>query len=459
MAAVIDGCRVELTPYLIEKYDRTLPRYTSYPPAPAWNGDVGLFDFTYALMHTCANALSLYMHLPFCRSRCTFCACNAIATPKIDIIDRYVDNLISEMDIIRNNLNSPIVTLSSLHWGGGSPTYLTEKQMERLMKATLSCFSLETGAEIGIEADPRQTTGEKIRLASELGFNRISFGVQDTNQDVQEACGRVQDVHCIEALILDARKANFQSVNIDLCYGLPLQNRDNFQKTISDVVRLGPDRISLFNFAYVPWAAPHQRKIDPATLPAPQIKISMFMSAIEKFLKAGYKFIGLDHFAKQTDELAKAQKNGVLRRTFQGYTAKPTSGLIGLGVSSISEIGNLYVQNEKRLSDYFRAISCGRLPVCRGYRLTEEDVNRRFVMQKLFCSQGIDKKEFAHVCGTTFDDFFKGVSSKDFLADGLISESEKEFKVTPLGRLFIRNIAALFDSHLKAQENRYSRTV
>ena len=456
---VIDGEAVNLSSQLIEKYDRSLPRYTSYPPAPAWKNDVGTSDFTHELMRTSAYALSLYIHLPFCRSRCTFCACNAIATSKEDIVDRYIDSVIAEMDLIRNNLNSPMVELSSLHWGGGTPTFLTEKQMTRLMAETLKRFSFGSQIEAGIEADPRQTTREKIFLARELGFNRISFGVQDTNPEVQAACGRVQDLSHIEELISGARKADFQSINIDLCYGLPAQDQSRFEKTISDVIRLAPDRVALFNFAYVPWMQPHQRKIDPASLPVPHIKLSMFTTAIEKLLKAGYKFIGLDHFAKEKDDLTKAQEEGRLKRTFQGYTARPSSGLVGLGVSAISELGNIYVQNERRLSDYFKATKSGRLPICRGYRLTDDDNNRRFVMQELFCNQRIDKNKFARACGIPFDTFFKDGRHGDFLKDGLISESEKELKVTPLGRLFIRNIAALFDVHLSAGEDRYSRTV
>jgi oxygen-independent coproporphyrinogen-3 oxidase len=459
ITTVIDGERISLSSDLIEKYDRPLPRYTSYPPAPAWKADVGAQDFVGALARSSARALSLYVHLPFCRTRCTFCACNAIATSKTDIVERYIDTVISEMDLIRDNLLSPVVELSSIHWGGGTPTFLTERQMRRLMEATLGLFSIASHAEVGIEADPRQTSLAKVELARELGFNRISFGVQDTNPIVQAACGRVQDMDHVTDLVLCARKAGFESVNVDLCYGLPAQDPGSFRETISDIVRLSPDRIALFNFAYVPWTAPHQRKIDPASLPAPRAKLSMFTCAIEKFLKAGYRFIGLDHFAKEKDELTRAQKTGALRRTFQGYTAKPSSGLIGVGVSAISEISGIYVQNERRLSAYFRATGEGRLPVCRGYRLTDEDNLRRFLMQKLFCSQRIDKKEFAHVCGVAFDGLLKDVRYEGLVADGLVRESDTEFKVTPLGRLFVRNIAALFDVHLVANEKRYSRTV
>jgi oxygen-independent coproporphyrinogen-3 oxidase len=448
---IIDGAKVEITPELIERYDRPLPRYTSYPPAPVWTKEIGEHDLIYSLAHTRSDTLSLYIHLPFCRTRCTFCACNAIATQKAGIIESYIDRLIAEMDLIRCNMGTPLVQLSCLHWGGGTPTYLTEKQMGRLMRETLNRFSLATGAEVGIEADPRQTTTEKVRFARELGFNRISFGVQDTNPEVQRASGRIQDPEHIEALMGEAKSARFDSVNIDLCYGLPLQDEKLFQKTTQDVIKLNPDRISLFNFAYVPWMQPHQRKIDSAMLPNPNIKLSMFVSAIEDFCGAGYHFIGLDHFAKDEDEMWRARDTGALKRTFQGYTAKAFAGLVGIGVSSISEIGDLYVQNEKNLAAYSRAIKNGRLPACRGYRLSSDDLLRRFVMQKIFCDQRFSKNELTRLC--------KESQYRDFLADGLIRESEKDFVVTPLGRLFIRNIAAAFDGHLKLQDNKYSRTV
>jgi len=496
----INGSGVEITSDLIERYDRPLPRYTSYPPAPAWTTDVDASDLISSLQHLKTSTLSLYIHLPFCRSRCTFCACHAIATTKTEIIDRYIDALIAEMDMVFKH-RSPLTptlspggrgmgegdssTIQCLHWGGGTPTYLSEGQIERLTNEIKKRFLFEENAEIGIEADPRQTTPEKVRLLHKAGFNRISFGIQDTNHEVLNACGkslsrplsrkgrgnfsipapltRDGEDAGIEDLINESRLAGFESVNIDICYGLPKQSPKSFQKTLDDIIRLSPDRIALFNFAYVPWMQPHQRRIDPKTLPAPHAKLKMFANAIDQFSNAGYRFIGLDHFAKNRDELSRAFANRTLRRTFQGYTAKASDTLIGLGVTSISEFndcfGGLYSQNERRLSDYFRKIGNGQLPACRGFVLSRDDMIRRDVMQRLFCRQKIDKADFEGAWRVSFDDYFHDIKLDDLEADGLIRKSKDELCVAPLGRLFIRNIASRFDRYLRPQETRYSRTV
>ncbi len=455
----IDGDRLTVSEGLIEKYDRPLPRYTSYPPIPVWDTKIGAENFAKALAGSGSNTLSLYVHIPFCRTRCTFCACHAIATTKTEIIDRYIGALITEMDLILKHLGSRAFRLDSLHWGGGTPVFPEERQMERLMKEILHRFYIETGTEVGIEADPRQTTIEKLRFIRLLGFNRISFGIQDTSCEVQKACGRTQDAEHVRALFAEAKQLGFTSVNADLCYGLPMQNSENFRRTIDDIVALSPDRIALFNFAFVPWAQPNQRRIDAKTLPDPRTKLSLFAYAIEKLGGAGYRFIGLDHFAKEGDELAEAARLGSIRRTFQGYITRPSHELVGLGVTSISEWGDLYVQNERKLADYFRAIAGGRLPVCRGYVLKDDDRRRRYVMQKIFCEQRLDKKKFLKLWGVAFDDYFSNVRMGDLERDGLVLQNKDELKITPLGRFFVRNVAALFDGHLEKEGRKYSRSV
>jgi oxygen-independent coproporphyrinogen-3 oxidase len=455
----IDGINVTITPEILARYDIPLPRYTSYPPAPHWKEEIAGADFTAALMRSCANSLSLYVHLPFCRARCGFCACNAFAAKKSDIIGLYIYSLISEMDLFLKYVDRPSSKFRSLHWGGGTPTYLTSRQMEYLQLEILKRLNLEDNAEIGIEADPMQTTVEKIRLARDLGFNRISFGIQDTNMEVLRACGRRQDIKHVRALFNESRKTNFHSINIDLCYGLPCQNHENFNHTLDTVIDLSPDRISLFNFAYIPRTHPNQRKIDPALLPGPMEKIRIFTAAIEKLGAAGYEFIGLDHFAKKNDELFTAKMNGNLKRTFQGYTAKPADALIGVGVTSISQLGNLYAQNDRHLASYLKKIKSGQMAAARGFFLSDDDLIRCWVFNKIFCEQGIDKDEFCKKWNNSFDDYFEDLNFKQFIDDGLILQTNSEFKITPLGRLFIRNIASKFDKYLNSNVTRYSRSV
>lgn len=455
----IDGERISITDALIEKYDAALPRYTSYPPAPLWTEKVDAARFASALKSFDANSMSLYLHLPFCRSRCTFCACHAIATTRSDIIDIYIESVVKEMDVVLELLGKKVIRLDSIHWGGGTPTYLSEAQMRTLMSETKKRFYIEEGTEAGIEADPRQTTPEKVAVARKLGFTRISFGVQDTQPEVQKACGRTQDIAHVRSLFDAARKEGFSSINADICYGLPHQTPQGFDRTLSDIIDLAPDRIALFNFAYVPWMQPHQRKIDPKSVPDARTKVAMFVHAVERFSAASYSFIGLDHFAKEDDELSLAKDRNVLKRTFQGYTSKPSRHLLGIGVTSISEWDDLYFQNERRLSRYLEAVETGRLATCRGFEMSKDDLIRRHIMQRIFCEQRIDKARFHTVSGADFDDYFKKMRFDELVNDGLIVEGPSELKVTPLGRVFIRNIAAAFDDRLETSQKRYSRSV
>jgi len=455
---IIDGTNVTIPPEIIAKYNKPLPRYTSYPPTPHWKKDTDKFDFIDELISLCSGIISFYIHIPFCKNRCSFCACNAIATRRSYIIDEYIYSLVSEMSTFSKYLKSS-TTIKSLHLGGGTPTYLTSKQIEFLQFEFLNRFKLDKDSEVGIEADPMQTTVEKIKLLRDLGFNRISFGIQDTNEDVLCAAGRRQDLKHIELLVSKSRQYNFHSVNIDLCYGLPRQNISYFNNTLDNIINLSPDRISLFNFAYLPSIHPNQRKIKSSLLPTPFEKIRIFTSAIEKLCAAGYEFIGLDHFAKKEDELFKAKISGTLKRTFQGYTAKATEILLGIGVTSISETNNIYMQNERRLSAYLMKIKKHKIAFTYGFKKSRDDQIISWVLQNLFCQQKINKNDFYSKWKINFDDYFKNVDYNQLKKDALIIESKDEFKVTALGRIFIRNIAALFDKYLGQDGARYSRAI
>lgn len=457
--AVIDGQLVEIKSNVIDRHDKTLPRYTSYPPIPSWSSNVGHEEFADVLMRSCSDALSLYVHLPFCRKRCNFCACQAIATTKTEIIDRYMDALIKEMELILKYLDPCKIKLESMHWGGGTPTYLNAKQMDNLNNEIRKRFEFCSNAEIGIEIDPWQINVERLEMIKELGFNRVSFGIQDTNPKVLKECGRDLDLDHAKDLMDAARRFGFKGINIDLCYGLPYQTQGNFNNTIHDVIKLKPDRISLFNFAYLPQIFPHQRKIKRTSIPSAFKKIQMFTKAIHQLGLAGYQFIGLDHFAKNDDELTKAKLNGTLKRTFQGYTTRGGCDLLGIGITAISQLSNLYAQNEKKLASYFNAIEGGRLAIRRGHKFTKDDLIRSWVMQKIFCHQLIDKGEFSNKWEFSFDEYFKEICLDHLIAEELIEDTHYHLKILPIGRIFIRNIACVFDKYFAPETLRYSKAL
>lgn len=486
---IVDGQKVEVTSKIISRHDRPLPRYTSYPPIPAWNNNVGHREFAQTLRdlgtlrQACperiarfsstssertgdeskgsgqADGLSLYIHLPFCRKRCHFCACHAIATPKTEVVDLYLKTLKQEIDLVLRHLNPETIKLKLVHWGGGTPTFLNLNQMKSLQDEIKNRFEFSPDIEIGMEIDPWQINIEKIEMARHIGFNRISFGIQDTNPEVLKECGRNLNVEHTAHVMDAARRMGFKGINVDLCYGLPRQNPRNFKNTIRHVIKLNPDRIALFNFAYLPERFPHQRKINESTLPSPFKKVEMFAMAIKHFNNSGYQFLGLDHFAKNNDELTKAKLNGTLRRTFQGYTAQGTHPLVGLGITAISHIEDLYAQNEKKLSAYFRAINNEQLAIHRGHKFTTDDHIRSWVMQKVFCNQLIDKMEFNRKWGVFFDEYFKDINVNHLMDDGLIENTDYQFKILPLGRLFIRNIACAFDKYLSLENSIYSKAI
>lgn len=447
---------VEFDASLLQKYNQPVPRYTSYPPATELKPEFDPVHFRAAIAvgNYKKTPLSLYCHIPFCESACYFCGCNTIITQQKKIVEPYLDYLIRNIQQVADWVRGDR-PIHQLHWGGGTPNSLSMPQAERLWNTLQDCFSIDSRAELSIEVNPRYLSREYVHFLRQLGFNRISFGIQDFDPQVQIAINRIQP----EAMLFEAmawiREAGFESVNVDLIYGLPFQTLETFRQTLHKTLKLDPDRIAVFNFAYVPWMKPVQRRILPENLPPTSEKLQILQMTIEEFTHNGYQFIGMDHFAKPDDELAIAQRQGQLHRNFQGYTTQPESDLIGFGITSISMLHDVYVQNHKRLKNFYQAIDAETLPIERGVSLTQDDIVRRTVIMELMCQFELSKDELQEKYHLSFDqdfdEYFWNERSelKKLEADGLLQLSHNHIQVTPAGRLLIRNIAAVFDTYLK----------
>ena len=439
----------KLVAELLAKYDRPGPRYTSYPTAIEFDDSMNAPVYETILANANKKAdepLSVYMHLPFCEERCLFCGCHVIisphkekAVPSIDMIEKEIDMLAARLPDRR--------TISQLHLGGGTPTYQTPKQLDRLMTRFFSYFQRTSNAELAIEVDPRVTSAEHIDVLADHGFNRISLGVQDFTPEVQVAINRVQSVKQTQDIIDHARRRSFTGVNVDLIYGLPHQRTDTFETTVNTVIDMGADRSAVYSFAFVPWIRGHQRKLMEDNLPDPATKFELFGLVRERFLAAGYEPIGMDHFAKQEDELSKAKRDGTLRRNFQGYAVIPAEDVIGLGISAIGDIGGAYVQNNKKLSTYGEALNRDELPIEKGLALTEDDKLRRVVIHEFMCNFRIDRRAIESRFGLNFDEAFPEDLTRleDHAKNGMVTIDQDEIRATPEGELFIRNLAMCFD--------------
>ena len=407
----------------LEKYNRPGPRYTSYPTAPVWKEDFGPEDFeSYcARAEQLSTPVSLYMHIPFCESLCLFCACNVSIQKDKSVAIPYLETLKREISHVGTQVskNRPVI---QFHWGGGTPTYLTPAQMEDLFGHTRERFTFAPDAEIGIEVDPRVTNRAHLETLRRLGFNRLSMGVQDFEHKVQEAIHRVQPYEMTRDLILTARELGFESINVDLIYGLPYQTADSFKATIDQTLTLEPDRIAMFSYAHVPWLKKQQGSFD-AHLPAGMEKFRIFRAGLEGFLNAGYVYIGMDHFAKPNDELSVAQRNRTLHRNFQGYTTKAGADLYGMGVSAISSIGDAYAQNRREVPAYQSAVAERGIATMRGYRLSDDDRLRRAVIGRLLCHTVIPKLEVEREFSISFDEYFAPELERleQFRAEGLVT--------------------------------------
>lgn len=450
---------VTFDPGLLRKYDRPIPRYTSYPPATELTPAFEEVDFRSAIAvgNYKETPLSLYCHIPFCETVCYFCGCNTVITQRKEVAEPYLDYLTRNILQVAEQID-PKRLVQQLHWGGGTPNYLSLSQVERLWNLLQRHFTFAEDAEISIEVNPRFLDRTYIHTLREIGFNRISFGIQDFNPKVQEAINRIQPEAMLFNVMEWMREANFESVNVDLIYGLPFQTLDTFRQTIHKTLELNPDRIAVFNFAYVPWIKPVQKRLPQEEMPKPLEKLDILRMTIEELTGEGYVFIGMDHFAKPNDELAIAQRQGNLHRNFQGYTTKPESDLFGFGMTSISMAQDVYVQNQKRIKDFYRAIDEDMIPIERGVTLSKDDLIRRAVIMELMCQFQLSKhdiEEKYHLSfDADFDDYFarERFELKVLEADGLLELSPNHIEVTPAGRLLIRNIASVFDTYLHQRQ-------
>ncbi len=446
--------RFEISEAFLEKYNRPGPRYTSYPTAPVWQDSFGPDDLEryYATANADRTPVSLYMHLPFCESLCLFCACNVVITKDHSVAPPYIETLEREIDHVSKFVSRerPVV---QFHWGGGTPTYLTPPQMEQLFRYTAERFTFAPDAEIGIEIDPRVTTVAHLEALRRVGFNRLSMGIQDFHPEVQEAINRIQPLELTRDLIQSARDLGFDSINVDLIYGLPLQTADRFAHTVEQVVALSPDRVAMFSYAHVPWLRKQQGAL-AARLPEGMEKFRIFRAGLEHFMDAGYQYIGMDHFSRPNDELAVAQRNRTLHRNFQGYTTKAGADLYGMGVSAISGVGRSYSQNDRDVAPYSQRIERRGIATMRGYQLSEEDVLRRSVITRILCHGMLRKSEIESEFGIDFDQTFASEIARltPFVEDGLVELKGDEIQTSLLGRIFIRNIAMLFDPYLEKQK-------
>lgn len=452
---------------MLRRYDKPGPRYTSYPTAPHFTTEFGHQLYEEEIEQTNRSSdspdLSLYFHLPFCDTLCYFCGCTMIITRNRDRIEEYLDYLIKEIKLVGSRIN-PGRKVAQLHWGGGTPTYLDPDQIRRIFGTIREHFAFHEDAEIGVEIDPRGMTDDHLDALIEVGFNRGSMGVQDFDEKVQEAVNRLQSETLTRWAFDGLRERGIESINLDLIYGLPYQTVSSFEKTLNRIIDIFPDRLAVFNYAHVPWMKKHQRVIAEETLPTPQDKLEILKCTIEKLTRSGYDFIGMDHFAKPDDSLAEALRQKKLYRNFQGYSTRWGCDLYALGMSSISQLTNVYAQNVKEIPEYYAALDDGKLPTERGYRLNQDDHIRRYVITKIMCDFELDKRHIERKYDLNFDDYFGEslVDLEPFVLDGLVELSDNRIDVTDSGRLLIRNIVMTFDAYLLRHDDArpmYSKTV
>jgi len=451
---------------LIEKYDYAGPRYTSYPTAPQFHEGFGEKEYRAAAAASNATGrpLSLYFHIPFCDTVCFYCACNKIATKDRGMAVGYLERLHRELEF-QGRLFDRGRRVDQLHWGGGTPTFLNDGQMRELMRVTGEHFTLaddDTG-EYSIEIDPREATADTIAMLREIGFTRLSLGVQDLDPRVQRAVNRIQSEAETLAVLEAARANRFRSVSVDLIYGLPFQTAASFARTLERMIEVGPDRLSVFNYAHLPERFKPQRRIEAADLPPAGEKLEILKMTIDRLTAAGYLYIGMDHFARPDDELAQAQREGTLYRNFQGYSTHANCDLVALGVTSISTIGDTYSQNVRTLEEYYEAIDAGRLAVFRGIELNRDDLVRRDVITRLICHFVLDFAVVEGRWGIDFRHYFATELARleEMAEDGLLAVEGARIRVLPPGRLLIRNICMAFDSYLSSavQQKSFSRVI
>jgi len=445
---------IEFSEELIRRFDKLGPRYTSYPTADRFNPEFTEQSYIAYLEQRTTDAsrnppLSIYVHVPFCESLCYFCACNKIITKEHGRTTEYLRYLAKEMALVAARIG-PDRRLAQLHFGGGTPTFLSPAELRELMAMLRSHFNFLPDAELGIEIDPRTVSDDTMAVLAELGFNRTSFGVQDFDPAVQQAVNRIQPFEMVEKAVTASRKSGFESINADLIYGLPKQSLESFNRTLDRVIELSPERIALYNYAHLPSRFRAQRLIVEADLPSAEARLQIFLMSVRRLLDAGYIYIGLDHFAKPDDELNKARLDKSLHRNFQGYTTRADCDLIGFGVSAIGKVGHSYSQSVRTVKAYYEYLDADQLPIEKGFALTDDDVLRRQVIMALMCSGPVDFAAINETHGIDFNSYFAHELSQlqQYEDAELIKVDAHSIQVTPKGRMFVRAVAMVFDKYL-----------
>lgn len=454
-----------VSPELLDRFNRPGPRYTSYPTVPAWSEGYTEGDYRRALAAVAAlpdDALSVYVHLPFCADRCAYCGCTATVTNRAEVVDRYLDRVERELALVAPQLGGRRRVVQ-LHWGGGTPNFLNAAQASRLFGLLDEAFAIERDGEVSLEIDPRIGTPAQLALYRQLGFNRVSFGVQDIDPRVQQAIGRVQPFAQTSALYHASRELGFSSVNLDIVYGLPYQTAAGFAETLRAIVALRPDRLACFSYAHVPWVKPNQKRVDTTGLPTTYEKFRLFQGAIAQLGEAGYTWVGMDHFALDEDELAVAAHERRLHRNFMGYTTKPAPHMLAFGMSAIGDLAGNFVQNDAGLGRYQRSIDAGQLPIVRGHVLSDDDRMRRMVILHLMCNLELPYSLTREAFGRDVDKLLPEELERlaAFADEGFIELLPDRIQVTRLGRYFLRNLGMELDAYLKQPIDRplFSKTV
>ena len=451
---------------ILKQFDRPGPRYTSYPTAPVFSADYTAKRFEDDLIHNNQNnktPVSLYLHIPFCDTLCYFCGCTTIITKNREKASEYLISLKKEIDHTASFIGKERKVVQ-MAWGGGTPSYLTPEEINGLSNFIQDRFTFADDAEISVEIDPRELTFEHLQSFVAGGANRFSLGVQDFNDDVQKAVNRIQPEKLSQRVFHWLRELGIKSINVDLIYGLPLQTIESFKTTLEKVIELSPERIAVFNFAFVPWMKPHQKLLHTEQLPTAEEKLHLLQMTINTLIDAGYVYVGMDHFAKPTDELAREQKRKALHRNFQGYSIKAGADLLGFGMSAISHFGPVYAQNAKDLPAYYHAIQNGKFSTIVGYKMTPDDELRKYVIMHLMCDLELNKRDVEQRFGIVFDEYFAGALEKlkEFIPLQLLTFEHDRILVSDSGRFVLRNIAMCFDAYLPAMTKEkpiFSRTV
>ena len=455
---------LQFDPDLIRKYDKSGPRYTSYPTAPQFTDAFGEKELKRSIERSnhemIPKPLSLYVHIPFCDTICYYCACNKIITKNHSLSDEYLDLLETELHML-SPLFDPDREIEQLHLGGGTPTFLSDEEMIQLMSLIEDNFKVSDDCEMSIEIDPRKVTDESLRTLTNIGFNRMSLGVQDFDERVQRAVNRVQSYEMVRDRLRTARECGVRSVNMDLIYGLPFQTPQTFDQTLDKIIELRPDRLSIFNYAHLPERFKPQRRINAEDLPTPAQKLEIFQLTMERLQQAGYVYIGMDHFALEGDSMVKAQQEGTLQRNFQGYSTHADTDLVAIGVSSIASIGDSYSQNSSDMETYRELLQSGQLPVVRGIQLKDEDRLRKQVINQLICHFRLDFTKIEQQWDIRFTEHFARELEQlqGMVADDLVEIDDNGIRVKPRGRLLIRNVCMVFDEYLRHTVVQFSKVI